>query len=78
MEVKDDRILRFPQVIQKTGLSRSSVYGRIKSGEFPTPIPLGSGRAIGFLERDVAAWIEGVALRASPHGERSIQKECTS
>lgn len=57
------RILRFPDVVIKTGLSRSTVYGRIKAGDFPAPIPLGDGRAVGFLEREVHRWINSMALR---------------
>lgn len=54
------RILRFSEVVSRTGLSRSSVYGRIRSGEFPNPVPLG-GRAVGFIEREVSQWIETLA-----------------
>ena len=57
------RILRFTQVVQKTGLSRSSVYGRIRSGDFPAPVPLGAGRAVGFLEREVNDWLASMADR---------------
>jgi len=63
MEHAESRILRFPEVVNKTGLSRSTVYGRIRSGEFPSPVPLGSGRAVGFLEREVNGWIAGLADR---------------
>ena len=59
----DTRILRFPEVVNRTGLSRSSVYGRIRSGDFPAPVPLGSGRAVGFLEREVNGWIASLVDR---------------
>ena len=61
MEMNQPRILRFPEVVNRTGLSRSSVYGRIKAGDFPTPVPLGEGRAVGFLEREVSQWIHSLA-----------------
>lgn len=67
METKDTRILRFPEVVNRTGLSRSTVYGRIRAGDFPTPVPLGDGRAVGFIEGEVSAWIEALAnTRSAP------------
>ena len=51
-------ILRLPQVKARTGLSRSTIYLRVKNQEFPKPISLG-GRAVGWPEEDVQNWIEG-------------------
>lgn len=45
-------ILRLPTVLNRTGLSRSTVYLRIGLGTFPKPIKLG-GRAVGWLESDI-------------------------
>ena len=42
-------ILRRPQVEQRTGLSRSTLYQYIKDGDFPKPGQLGL-RAVGWLE----------------------------
>lgn len=50
-------ILRLPQALARTGISRSSVYAFIKAGSFPKPISLGV-RAIGFLSSDIDEWIE--------------------
>jgi prophage regulatory protein len=50
-------ILRLVHVKARTGLSRSTIYLRIKDGSFPTPIALGP-RSVGWLEADVEAWIE--------------------
>ena len=49
-------VLRLPQVIQKTGLCRSSIYTRIAAGEFPAGFSLG-GRARGWLEAEIEQWI---------------------
>ena len=49
-------ILRLPQVIHRTGLSRSSIYLRMTNGEFPESVSLG-GRAVGWLESEVDEWI---------------------
>lgn len=50
------QILRLPAVKHQTGLSRSTLYKLISSGEFPKQIDL-SGRSVGWLESDVQNWI---------------------
>lgn len=50
-------VLRLNEVTNKTGLSRSTIYERIKKNSFPKPISLGE-RAIGFISEEVDAWIE--------------------
>lgn len=49
-------LLRRPQVQQRTGLSRTTLYEYIKDGEFPAPVRLGA-RAVGWLESEVSEWI---------------------
>ena len=51
------RILRLPDVKQRTGLSRSTIYALIKDELFPKHISLGA-RAVGWLESEVDTWIE--------------------
>jgi prophage regulatory protein len=63
MNTSDTRILRFPEVVNRTGLSRSTVYGRIRAGDFPPPVPLGGGRAVGFVEHEVNGWIDAMTNR---------------
>lgn len=48
------RILRLPDVMTRTGLSRSSVYSL---DSFPKPIKLGRNMS-GWLESEVESWIE--------------------
>lgn len=50
------RIERLHAVIDRTGLSRSSIYALIAKGEFIEPVKL-SSRAIGFIASEVDAWI---------------------
>jgi prophage regulatory protein len=50
-------VLRLPDVISQTGLSRSAIYARISEGLFPKSINLG-GRAVGWLASDIQAWIK--------------------
>lgn len=52
------RILRRKHVEARTGLSRSSIYSRIANGNFPKPINLGGGKAVGWIEAEIDAWIQ--------------------
>jgi prophage regulatory protein len=49
-------ILRRKQVESRTGLCRSTIYAKIKSGDFPPPIPLGA-RAVGWIEKEIDDWL---------------------
>ncbi|RIH72850.1 AlpA family transcriptional regulator [Vibrio splendidus] len=51
------RIIRLPEVIQKTGLSRSSIYLRMSKQEFPKSISIGD-RAVGWIEDDINSWVD--------------------
>lgn len=53
----NETILRLPEVIKKTGLSRSGIYLAIDVGTFPAPIKLGA-RAVGWLESEINRWID--------------------
>lgn len=48
---------RMADVLRITALSRSSLYRRIASGDFPAPVSLG-GRAKGWRRTALLAWIE--------------------
>lgn len=50
------RFLRLPEVLARTGLSRSTIYVRLEQGRFPRPVSLG-GRAVGWIESEVDEWI---------------------
>ena len=50
------RFLRLPEVLARTGLSRSTIYVRLDQGRFPRPVSLGA-RAVGWLESEVDEWI---------------------
>ena len=52
-------ILRFAQVRERTGLSRATVYRRIRAGTFPAPLDLGDGdnRSLGWLSDEIDAWV---------------------
>ena len=54
---KPTKLLRLPEVLQITRLSKSSIYIYMNAGTFPKSIPLGA-RAIAWLESDIHKWIE--------------------
>jgi len=51
-------ILRLPTVIERTGLSRSTLYLLISRTEFPGQVQLGT-RSVGWVESEVQSWLEG-------------------
>lgn len=51
------KIIRLPQVIEKVGLSRSSIYLLLKKNRFPASIQIGE-RSMGFLESDIDQWLD--------------------
>ena len=51
------RLLRFPAVRARTGLSRSTIWRLERRGAFPRHRRI-SPNAVAWLEQDVSAWIE--------------------
>jgi prophage regulatory protein len=58
--------LRLPEVKRLTGLSRSSIYLQIKTGQFPSPVRLG-GRAVGWVEEEILTWARDRVLESRPN-----------
>ena len=55
---ENDRIMRMPEVIKTTGISRPQIYLLISKGEFPKQIKLTSGGKIaGWLQSEVMDWV---------------------
>ena len=52
-----DRMIKLPEVIRMTGLSRSSIYLLIKKGNFPSQVKL-STRSSGWHWREINSWLE--------------------
>ena len=52
-----NQILKLPDVMRATALSRSSIYAFIQKKSFPSPVKLGE-RAVGWKSEEIAAWIE--------------------
>ncbi|WP_437884441.1 helix-turn-helix transcriptional regulator [Pseudomonas sp. LRF_L74] len=70
------RIIRLKEVIDSTGLARSTIYKYIGEGTFPKPVSLGE-RCVAWVESEVQDWIlarieerdlaEGAAVRSTGH-----------
>lgn len=56
-EVAPVRLLRFPEVRRRTGLSRSTIWRLERRGEFPMHCRISSG-AVGWVDSEIAAWLE--------------------
>jgi prophage regulatory protein len=51
-----DRIIRLKAVLARTGLSRSTVYRKIREGSFPAQVPI-SVHGAGWHESAINRWI---------------------
>ena len=49
-------VVRLPIVMARTGLSKSTIYAKVASDDFPEPINLGA-RAVGWISDEVEAWL---------------------
>jgi prophage regulatory protein len=49
-------ILRRREVEARTGLSRSTIYQRIRERSFPLPISLGS-KSVGWIKSEIDGWL---------------------
>jgi prophage regulatory protein len=52
----NSNIIRFPRVVEKTGLPRGTIYREIADGRFPKPMKLAK-RAVGWREEVIDAWL---------------------
>lgn len=57
--MSDIVLLNFATVSRKVGLSRKTIYCRIRSGEFPKQVKI--GRASRWLKHEIDDWIVTVA-----------------
>ncbi len=69
-QILSPRIIRLPELINRTGLGRSTIYQLINDGKL-NRIKLGA-RSMGFLETEVNDWISSKCSAATPtKGEAS-------
>lgn len=55
--VRPERILRLNKVLERTGLSRSTLYRKMQAGSFPKQLKI-AARCAGWRESDVDAWLQ--------------------
>ena len=55
--IPQKRLLRLPEVMDKTGFGRASIYRYVALKKFPQPVKLGV-RAIAWRSDEVDVWIE--------------------
>lgn len=49
-------MLRFSDVIERTGLSRTTIWRKVRAGTFPAPVQLGLN-SVGWPESEVDTWV---------------------
>ena len=53
----ENQMLRAPEVMARTGLSRVTIWRRVRAGTFPAPTELGTN-SIGWPASVISEWIE--------------------
>ena len=66
------RLLRRAEVMDRVGLSKSTLYSRISAGTFPKPVTLGS--SVRWVESEVEGWI---SERVSERGHAAESGDTT-
>ena len=61
-------ILRLPEVLQATGLSRSTIYRLVQAGNFPPSLKL-TARTIGWYSTDIDSWIAARAATSKDQAD---------
>ena len=54
--LETDRLMRMPDVINMTGLPRSTIYLKMKHNEFPQQVRI-SSRSVAWIESEIQSWI---------------------
>ena len=60
------RVHRRKAVVAMTGLSATTLWRMTRRGEFPQPIRLSSGAAVGYLDSEIASWLAERASAREP------------
>ncbi|WP_299532882.1 AlpA family phage regulatory protein [uncultured Herbaspirillum sp.] len=65
-----DRIIRLQTVIDRTGLSRSSIYRAMHAGKFPARFHMPpSGHSIGWSEREIDNFVAELKTAQNKEGK---------
>lgn len=63
----ENKMLRAPEVMARTGLSRTTIWRKVRAGEFPPPTELGEN-SIGWPESLITTWINSRPQRTYSAG----------
>ena len=63
------RILRLDKVLDRTGLSRSTLYRKLQFGTFPAQVRI-SERCVGWRESDLDRWLANPMSYEQPDSKR--------
>jgi prophage regulatory protein len=55
-------LLRCKEVVQRTGLSRTTIWRLVKDGAFPAPLVIGRQR-VAWREDELRTWLEAAPRR---------------
>lgn len=55
-----ERLIRRPEVLNLTGMSKSTLYRHIAEGRFPRPVALGE-QAVAWRLSDIQTWMDSLS-----------------
>ena len=69
IRVRPLRVLRLAQVLEVTGLGKTTIYELQNAGKFPRSVKI-TAHSVGWMEDEVLSWLEKrMALRTGSPGE---------
>jgi len=66
-KLENERIIRFPEISKMVGLSRSTIWRREASGDFPKRVRIGKN-SVGWKFSDVQRWIASRPVKDIANG----------
>ena len=67
-----ERILRLKSVLERTGLSRSTLYRKMQLGTFPKQLRI-SVRCAGWRESDIESWLRNPVVYSTAERQRNTR-----
>ena len=61
--MKQERLIRLPEVEHQTSKSQSYIYEEMKTGNFPANVSTGP-RTVAWVESEIQAWIQNKVIEA--------------
>lgn len=71
-----NRILRLGSVLERTGLTRSTLYRKMSAGTFPAQVRI-SERCIGWRENEIEQWLKNPMFYSRADVGRNPGLDCT-